>query len=125
MSAFTHISRPKVQKFIESGERGALFSNADFRAPSTVGEATQPAFDWLPLSALQLTCDSTLQSSVTLYDPAFEVVVFVFLLSPSGNSMAIWRRKLNVPEAIREAHQDGILTVKMGLRKSYPVYVDE
>lgn len=119
------IKLSQLQKFLETGERGALFSNADFLAPSTVGDSSQPAFDWLPLSTLQLTCDSTLQSSVTLYDPAFQVVVFVFLLSPSGKSMAIWRRKLNVPQAIRDENQDDILAVKAGLKRTYPVYVDE
>lgn len=50
--------------------------------------------------------------------------MFVFLLSPSGNSMALWRRKLNVPDSVRDAHHDDILAVKAEL-KDYPVYVDE
>ncbi|RPD67145.1 hypothetical protein L226DRAFT_452893 [Lentinus tigrinus ALCF2SS1-7] len=114
-----------LQRFLETRERGALIANADFRVPSVMGTSSQPAFDWITLSDLQSTLDSTLQSSVTLYDPAFQVIVFVFLLSPSGNSMAVWRRKLNVPDAIRDANQHEILAVKAELKRSYPVYVDE
>ncbi|EJF61251.1 hypothetical protein DICSQDRAFT_61297 [Dichomitus squalens LYAD-421 SS1] len=114
-----------LQRFLDTRERGALFANADYRVSVSPGAPPQPAFDWVTLSELQDTLDSTLQSSVTLYDPAFQVIVFVFLLSPSGNSMAVWRRKLNVPDAIRDANQDEILAVKAGLKTTYPVYVDE
>lgn len=65
-----------------------------------------------------------MQESVKLYDPAFQVIVFVFLLSPSGNSMALWRRKLEVPDSVRDAYYEDILQVEAEL-KTYPVYVDE
>ena len=115
----------QLQRFLETRQRGALIANADYRLPSVTGTYSQPAFDWITLPELQSTLDSTLQSSVTLYDPAFQVIVFVFLLSPSGNSMAVWRRKLNVPDAVRDAQQHNILAVKAGLKRDYPVYVDE
>ncbi len=115
----------QLQRFLDTRERGALFANADFRVPASHSTFTQPAFDWITLTELQNTLDSTLQSSVTLYDPTFQVIVFVFLLSPSGNSMAVWRRKLNVPDALRDTNQDEILAVKAGLKTNYPVYVDE
>ncbi|KAI1786531.1 hypothetical protein LXA43DRAFT_54467 [Ganoderma leucocontextum] len=114
-----------LQRFLDTRERGALLANAEFHLPAFHGAPPQPAFDWVTLSELQNTLDSTLQSSVTLYDPAFQVIVFVFLLSPSGNSMAVWRRKLNVPDALRDTNQDEILAVKAGLKTNYPVYVDE
>ncbi|RDX55635.1 hypothetical protein K466DRAFT_481869 [Polyporus arcularius HHB13444] len=114
-----------LERFLETRQRGALIANADFRVPSVAGTTLQPAFDWITLPELQSTLDSTLQSSVTLYDPAFQVIIFVFLLSPSGNSMAVWRRKLNVPDAVRDANLHEILAVKAELKRSYPVYVDE
>ncbi|KAI0650709.1 hypothetical protein C8Q79DRAFT_1006946 [Trametes meyenii] len=114
-----------LQRFLETQERGALFANADFRVPSAApGMPAQPAFDWITLDQIQRTLDATLQESVALYDPAFQVIVFVFLLSPSGNSMALWRRKLNVPESVRDTYRDDILEVMQEL-KDYPVYVDE
>ncbi|KAI9063224.1 hypothetical protein FKP32DRAFT_1592688 [Trametes sanguinea] len=114
-----------LQRFLDSQERGALFFNADYRVPSpTPGGPPQPAYDWVTLDKIQRTLDATLQESVALYDPAFQVIVFVFLLSPSGNSMALWRRKLAVPDSLREEHRDDILAVKAEL-KDYPVYVDE
>ncbi|KAH9899851.1 hypothetical protein C8Q73DRAFT_681273 [Cubamyces lactineus] len=114
-----------LQRFLETQEKGALFFNADYRVPApTPGAPPQPAYDYITLDKLQRTLDATLQESVSLYDPAFQVIVFVFLLSPSGNSMALWRRKLNVPDSVRDAHHDDILAVKAEL-KDYPVYVDE
>ncbi|KAI0352938.1 hypothetical protein OH77DRAFT_1408283 [Trametes cingulata] len=114
-----------LRHFLETQERGALFANADFRVPSaTPGLPPQPAFDYVTMDQIQRTLDATLQESVALYDPAFQVVVFVFLLSPSGNSMALWRRKLNIPDSVREEYQDDIRAVKAGLQ-NYPVYVDE
>ncbi|OSD04269.1 hypothetical protein PYCCODRAFT_139298 [Trametes coccinea BRFM310] len=114
-----------LQRFLESRERGALFFNADYRVPSpAAGGPPQPAYDWVTLDKIQRTLDATLQESVALYDPAFQVIVFVFLLSPSGNSMALWRRKLTVPDSLREEHRDDILAVEAEL-KDYPVYVDE
>ncbi|KAH9938059.1 uncharacterized protein B0H18DRAFT_1132611 [Fomitopsis serialis] len=110
-----------LQRFLETGERGALVANADYRVPGTA----QPAFDWVTMGQLQNTLDRVLQESVTLYDPAEQVIVFVFLLSNSGNSMAVWRRKLSVPEALRETHDEDIQATKAELEADYPVYVDE
>ncbi|TBU24354.1 hypothetical protein BD311DRAFT_857790, partial [Dichomitus squalens] len=106
-----------LQRFLDTRERGALFANADYRVSVSPGAPPQPAFDWITLSELQGTLDSTLRSSVTLYDPAFQVIVFVFLLLPSGNSMAVWQRKLNDPDVIRDTNQDEILAVKAGLKQ--------
>ena len=111
-----------MEKFLETGQRGALIANADFR---TAGPNPQPAFDWLTLSELEKTRDRIFQESVVFYDPAFTVIVFVFLLSTSGNSMAVWRRWLNVPENLRLAHQQELLAAKGQLKKDHPVYVDE
>ncbi|KAH9853453.1 hypothetical protein C2E23DRAFT_728298 [Lenzites betulinus] len=113
-----------LKRFLETQERGALFANADFRVPSPTGGPAQPTFDYVTLDQIQRTLDATLQESVKLYDPAYQVIVFVFLLSPSGNSMALWRRKLNVPEAVREEYSDDIYAVEAEL-KHYPVYVDD
>ncbi|CDO75605.1 hypothetical protein BN946_scf184858.g45 [Trametes cinnabarina] len=124
-SAANGLATIGLQKFLETQEKGALFFNAEYRVPSpTPGAPPQPAYDWVTLDKLQRTLDATLQESVALYDPAFQVIVFVFLLSPSGNSMALWRRKLTVPDSLREEHRDDILAVKAEL-KDYPVYVDE
>lgn len=74
---------------------------------------------------LHATLDRILQESVALYDPAVQVIVFVFLLSPTGNSMAVWRRKLALPEALRAAHEQEIEEAKADLDEDYPVYVEE
>lgn len=69
--------------------------------------------------------DRTLQESVAFYDPSTQVLVFVFLLSQSGNSMAIWRRKLILPNNLRLAYGTQIAQAKRGLRSKYPIYIDE
>lgn len=111
----------QLQKFLQTGERGALITNADYR----VGTPAQPAFDWINMAQLQLTLDRILQESVALYDPSMQVIVFVFLLSNSGNSMAVWRRKLPVPESLRQAYEQDIMAAKENLEQDYPVYVEE
>lgn len=96
--------------------------NADFKPHQSPEE---PAFDWLSLEQLKDTLDKILQESVVLYDPATQVIVFVFLLSKSGNSMAIWRRKIAVAEGFREMYPDAIDDALANLQEDYPVYVDE
>jgi len=97
-----------------------LFTNAGLRQ----GEST-PAFDWMTFDQLQATRDQTIQESVAYYDPAIHVIVFVFLLSPSGNSMAMWRRKLNVPNNLRLRYTQEIQLAKSALRNVYEIHVDE
>jgi len=69
--------------------------------------------------------DKILQESVVCYDPAVQVIVFVFLPSKSGNSIAVWRRKIAVPNNVRLTFQDEIYVAKQGLKKDYVVHVDE
>lgn len=107
---------------MQSRERGALVVNADFRPTKNPNE---PAFDWLTFDDLQPTMDKVLQESVAYYDPAVQVIVFVFLPSQSGNSMAIWRRKIPVPNNMRLAYQPQIKQALAALRKEYVLHVDE
>ena len=118
----TTLRFPQLQKFLETHGRGALFVNADYVPPESPHE---PAFDWVTIDQLKDTLDKILQESVALYDPAKQVVVFIFLLSKSGNSMAIWRRKIPVPEILQTGYKDVIAGVKAELQPNYPVYVDE
>lgn len=98
--------------------------SAEFR---TAEKPNEPAFDWLTFDDLQLSMDRTLQESAAFYDPSMQVIVCVFLPSKSGNSMAIWRRKLHVPNSVRLMLQRDISRVVAGLRKEkdYLVCVDE
>lgn len=71
------------------------------------------------------TRDRLMQESVGFYDPAVQVMVFVYLPSKSGNSLAMWRRKVVVPSSVRLAHPREIELAKAALRREYPVLVDE
>jgi len=64
---------------------------------------------------------------VISYDPAMTVIVFVFLPSKTGNSVAAWRRKLIVPNNTRLRFQKELDIALLGLKdpKNYIVYVDE
>lgn len=70
--------------------------------------------------------DKTMQESVVFYDPATQVIVFVLLPSKSGNSVAMWRRKIQVPNDTRLLYEQYITQAIAGLRKEldYTVYVD-
>lgn len=89
--------------------------------------SNEPELDWLTFDQLQGTRDKTLQESTAFYNAAHVVVVFVYLPSPTGNSVAIWRRKISVPDDAREKYQSQIHAVVKKLRsdKDYVVIVDE
>ncbi|KAF8915828.1 hypothetical protein CPB85DRAFT_1251185 [Mucidula mucida] len=103
-----------LHKFLQSQERGALVVNAAYRAPKNPNE---PAFDWITFDQSQKTKDKILQESIALYDPTDRF----------GNSVAIWRRKINIPNNIKLMLQAEIQTVLAGLRREedYVVHVDE
>ncbi|KAJ7228913.1 hypothetical protein GGX14DRAFT_346343 [Mycena pura] len=113
-----------LHRFLQSRERGALLTNADFRPPNSPNE---PAFDWLTFDQLQASRDKILQESVAFYDPAVTCVVFVFLPSKSGNSVAMWRRKISIGSNTRASRITEIRLAVAGLRreKDYIVHVDE
>ncbi|KAI9467275.1 hypothetical protein BJY52DRAFT_59621 [Lactarius psammicola] len=110
-----------LNKFLQTRERGALFINASYDAPSGIG----PALDWLTYEDVVETRDRLLQESVGFYDPGMQVIVFVLLPSKSGNSLAMWRRKVAVPNSVRLSHLREIELAKAALRREYDVFVDE
>jgi hypothetical protein len=87
---------------------------------------SQPVFDWLTFDQLQGTMDKVMQESVVFYNPAAQVIVFVLLPSKSGNSVAMWRRKIRIPNNTRLMYQQHITQALAGLKKEmdYVVYVD-
>ncbi|KAF7294431.1 PAT1 domain-containing protein [Mycena kentingensis (nom. inval.)] len=119
-----HVGAYGLHRFLQSRERGALITNADFRPPDNPNE---PAFDWLTFDQLQATRDKILQESVALYDPSVTAIVFIFLPSKTGNSVAMWRRKIKIPNNTRAARINEIRLAIAGLRrdKDYVVHVDE
>ncbi|KAJ7068035.1 hypothetical protein C8F01DRAFT_587488 [Mycena amicta] len=119
-----HIGAYGLHRFLQSRERGALIANADYRPQSNPNE---PAFDWLTFDQLQASRDKILQESVAFYDPGVTTIVFVFLPSKSGNSLAMWRRKINIRPSLRTSRINEISLAKAGLRKEkdYIVHVDE
>lgn len=113
----------QLHKFLQSRERGAIITNAAFRLPEFPG---QPVFDWLTFDRLQDTMDKTLQESVVFYDPGIQVIVYVLLPSATGRSVAMWRRKIKVPNNARVRYLGPLTQAMAGLKKQedYVVYVD-
>jgi hypothetical protein len=109
---------------LQNKERGGLFINAIFRMRRNPRE---PALDWLTFKQVQGTMDKTLQESVAFYDPSAQVMVFVYLPSESGNSIAIWRLKINVPDKTKVKYKAEINEMVKSLPKDtdYIVCVDE
>lgn len=96
--------------------------NADYIPPQAPDGY---ALDWMTWDQIQPTMDRNLQVSVGYYNPTTHVIVIVYLPSPSGNSVAIWRRKLPIPDNIRLSHQAQITQVMSSLNKPYIVHVEE
>ena len=74
---------------------------------------------------VQSSMDRILQESIAFYDPAVHSIVFVYLPSRSGNSVAIWRRKVSVPNNLRLAYQKETKLAMAALRSDYVLHVDE
>ncbi|CAE6458888.1 unnamed protein product [Rhizoctonia solani] len=94
-----------AERFIETKMKGAVVCNVDYHAPDHPDDL---AFDWITYKDAQKTLDPTLQKSVVRTDPANTVLVVIFLLSPSLNSLAIWRK--SVPT---ESRLDRVLAYKI------------
>ncbi|KAG8711827.1 hypothetical protein FRC11_001731 [Ceratobasidium sp. 423] len=80
-----------AEQFVETKMKGAVICNVDYRPP---GHPDDLAFDWITYKDAQKSLDPTLQKSVIRTDPATAVLVVIFLLSPSLNSLAIWRKSV-------------------------------
>ncbi|KAH8105822.1 hypothetical protein BXZ70DRAFT_917037 [Cristinia sonorae] len=111
-----------LQHFLQTGQRGAFITNVEYMVP---GPNPQPAFDWITKNHLRATLDRVFQESVVTYDPAKIVIVFVFLLSASKNSMVCWRRKLPVSEELRMRYRRDIEKTLGRLEEKKQVIVDE
>jgi hypothetical protein len=97
--------------------------NVGFRKPD---KPSHPVFDWVTFDDIVETHDRTLQESIAQYDPETQVLVFVFLLSASGNSCAMWRRKLPVPNNILRENQEEVTKVtKAVAKRKYVMELDE
>ncbi|KAF8685166.1 hypothetical protein RHS04_00957 [Rhizoctonia solani] len=83
----------RAEQFVDTKMKGAVICNVDYRSPNHPEDL---AFDWITYKDAQKTLDSTLQKSVTRTDPTNTVLVVIFLLSPSLNSLAIWRKSLSI-----------------------------
>lgn len=99
-----------------------MFVNAAYTLP--VG-TTEPAVNWLSWDRIVETRDRMLQEFVGYYDPAEHALVFVLLPSRTGNSVAIWREKVEVPANLRMLRTRDVELAKAALKKDYPVTVDE
>ncbi|KAF8609267.1 hypothetical protein BDV93DRAFT_518107 [Ceratobasidium sp. AG-I] len=83
-----------IDRYLEDGVKGAIMTNAGYYAPEW---PVSPAYDWISFDDARATGDKVLQESIALTDPATTTLVFIFLVSRSGESMAVWRRKFTVP----------------------------
>ena len=72
-----------------------------------------------------LGCLSFLALLLLAFLIVLSVLVFVFLLSRSKNSMAIWRRKVPIPPEIKAFYAPSLAPVVAALNRKYPIYLDE
>ncbi|KAG8904586.1 hypothetical protein FRB99_001504 [Tulasnella sp. 403] len=114
------LSSLALSKFLAWRQRGALFANADFRPWK---HPEEPAFDWMTFDEVQNTLDKTLQESIATYDPHTTALVFVFLVSKTGSSVGIWRRKVSVPPSLQLKHANEVESVKKELERKGGVVV--
>ncbi|KAI0035686.1 hypothetical protein K488DRAFT_42884 [Vararia minispora EC-137] len=108
-----------LDRFLEFYERGALIANA------ATFSIHSPLFDYLTYEDSTATRDKRLQESIGFYDPVEYAYVFVLLPSPSGNSAAIWRQRVRVPESSRSAYHRAVRASPKVAEEKKTVVVDE
>ncbi|KAG8688496.1 hypothetical protein FRC09_012879, partial [Ceratobasidium sp. 395] len=87
-----------LDQYLAHGIKGAVMTNAGYHVPEW---PESPAYDWITFEDARKTGDQTLQESIAFSDPGLTTIVFIFLMSRSGESMAIWRRKFTIPTSER------------------------
>ncbi|QRV84932.1 hypothetical protein RhiJN_12948 [Ceratobasidium sp. AG-Ba] len=91
-----------AERFVQGRMRGAVMCNIDYRPP---GHPDELAFDWITFKDAQKTLEPVLQKAILQTDPATSVLVVVFLLSPSLNSLAIWRKCVPIPSGFLDQRE--------------------
>lgn len=99
-----------MRKFLQNKERGALFTDANYRSQQI---PQLPAFNWIGFDSLQQIDDKFTKESVAYYDSAREVVIFVVLPSMVDNRIALWQRIVNIPNVVQLTFH-GVIKLAMG-----------
>ncbi|KEP50990.1 Asp domain protein [Rhizoctonia solani 123E] len=102
-----------------STERGAFFCNVDRNA----SDNRALEVDWITFRDTQKTRDKTLQREVFRNEPALSVLVYVFRTSPDKRSIAIWRRKIDMPATIIRKNATALAAKRRELRATEAQYV--
>ncbi|CAE6401687.1 unnamed protein product [Rhizoctonia solani] len=124
LSKFTHnevveeMSVLAIRNYL-STERGAFFCNVDRNANSSRALEV----DWITFRDTQKTRDKTLQREVLRNEPALSVLVYVFRISPNKRSVAIWRRKIDIPATIIRKNANALAAKRRELRAAEAQYV--
>ncbi|KAF8760948.1 Phosphate acyltransferase [Rhizoctonia solani] len=108
-----------LDMYLALGVKGAIMTNAGYHAPEW---PDSPAYDWITFDDARKTGDKVLQESIAFTDPSKTTLVFIFLMSRSGESMAIWRRKFTVPPSEQLARNLELRKVAYEAQKRGQVY---
>ncbi|KAJ1304081.1 hypothetical protein OPQ81_008485 [Rhizoctonia solani] len=112
------LSRLAIRNYL-STERGAFFCNAD----RNTSDRHALEVDWITFRDTQKTRDKTLQREVLRNEPALSVLVYVFRALPGKRSVAIWRRKIDIPATILRKNANAIAAKRRELRAAEAQYV--
>ncbi|KAG9037384.1 hypothetical protein FRB95_005673 [Tulasnella sp. JGI-2019a] len=103
-----------LHKFLATKSRGALVFNVHGRLKS---DPDTPAVDWMTWEDARRTLDGQLQNYMSTYDPAAHVLIFVMRVSPTGDSLKIWGKKIGVPASLPVTYEKEIKAIKKKLDK--------
>ncbi|CAE7144418.1 unnamed protein product [Rhizoctonia solani] len=116
--AVDRLSVLAIQNYL-STERGAFFCNAD----RNTGNSHVLEVDWITFRDTQKTRDKTLQREVLRNEPALSVLVYIFRISSDKRSIAIWRRKINMPATIIRKNANALAAKRRELRATEAQHV--
>ncbi|CAE6449319.1 unnamed protein product [Rhizoctonia solani] len=100
-------------------ERGAFFCNVD----RNTSDSRTLTVDWITFRDTQKTRDKTLQREVLRNEPALFVLVYAFRILPDKRSVALWRRKIDIPASILRKNANAIAAKRRELRAAEAQYV--
>ncbi|CAE6398800.1 unnamed protein product [Rhizoctonia solani] len=108
----------QIRSYLET-ERGAFFCNVDRNTsnPHTL------EVDWITFRDTQKTRDKILQREVLKNEPALFVLIYAFRMIPNGKSVALWRRKIDIPPHILRKNANAIAAKRRELRATESQYV--
>ncbi|KAG8702430.1 hypothetical protein FRC11_011488 [Ceratobasidium sp. 423] len=101
----------------------AVLRMSESRDYRNISDSRTLEVDWITFRDTQKTREKALQREVLRNEPALSTLVYAFRLLPDKRSVAIWRRKIDIPATILRKNANAIAAKRRELRVAEAQYV--